>query len=330
MPSPFPPRTRDTYFLGAGFSVAVHLPNTAMLLSEVHKIASATLNSHLRAAYKYFYPEEATTFVPEVVDFFSVLRAYEDVARGLPGGFKHPSLLADLRFAIARLVCDRVREIAIPEDGWAVLDRMLAPGNVVITSNWDLFVEWYAACRDIRLRIGGAPDDDVLTLIKLHGSIDWTLPEHRKPGTVDEDYAALRELQNGSPKHVIAFKPDEVLRVRAVEHMTRSWQFIKARTSQPLMITMAQGKTVDMAPIKSLWDDAYRALGVTKNLRIIGYSMPADDIEIRTLLRAGVARGPNRANVEVLNPETAVHNRVRTYVLREAKSDYSSFSVNAP
>lgn len=299
-----------------------------MLLSEVHKTAPTTLISHLKAGYKYFYPEEAPTFVPEVVDFFSVLRAYEDVARGLPSGFKHPSLLADLRFAIALLVCDRVRNIAIPDDGWPALDKILTPGNVVITSNWDLFVEWYAARRDIRLRIGGAPQDDVLTLIKLHGSIDWTLPQNRKAGTADEDYAPLRELQNGAPKHVIAINSSEVLRIRAVENMSRSWQFIKARTSQPLMITMAQGKTADMAPIKSLWDDAYRALGVTKNLRIIGYSMPADDIEIRTLLRAGVARGPSRANVEVLNPETAVHNRVRMYVLREAKSDYSSFSVH--
>ena len=33
------------------------------------------IDEHLRAAYKYFYPEEATNFVPEVVDFFSDERA---------------------------------------------------------------------------------------------------------------------------------------------------------------------------------------------------------------------------------------------------------------
>jgi hypothetical protein len=114
---------------------------------------------------------------------------------------------------------------------------------------------------------------------------------------------------------------------------TWSWQFIKARTTRPLMITMSLGKTVDMAPIHSMWEDAYYALSATRHLRIIGYSMPADDIEIRTLLRAGIARGPRRvhdprgagAQVTVMNPETEVHVRVRTLVSRTAGSDYGAF-----
>jgi hypothetical protein len=40
------------------------------------------------------------------------------------------------------------------------------------------------------------------------------------------------------------------------------------------MIMMTQGKTVDMQPIQSMWDDAYKALCAAKELRIIGYSMP--------------------------------------------------------
>lgn len=333
MPSPIPVRRRNTFFLGAGFSRALNLPNTAELLGEVAKAASErhlALTTQLREAYKYFYPEEATSFVPEVVDFFSVLRAYEDVGRGLPGAFKYPGLLNDLRFAIARVLTDRVREVDIPAAGWRTLDEIFAHGNVVITSNWDLLVEWYASKRNIRLRLGGPPEDSVLTLIKLHGSVDWTLQEHRRAGKPDGDYAALRELQNSHPKHTIAIGDDQVLRIRAVEHMTRCWQFIKARTTQPLMITMAQGKSVDMEPIKSMWDDAYRALGETKRLRIIGYSLPDDDIEIRTLLRAGVARGEGtagykRPEVVVLNPEPSVHVRMRTYVDRYAKSDYGTF-----
>ena len=222
----------------------------------------------LRRAYKHFYPEEAPTFIPEVVDFFSVLRAYEDVARGLPGGFKYPALLTELKFAIVRLICERLRDVAIPTEGWPKLESMFAPGNVIITSNWDVFVESYACERGIRLRVGGSPSDEVLTLIKLHGSIDWTHPDARKPGTPDSDFAVVRELQNVPRKYSIAVRPEDVLRIRAVERMT--------------------------------------------------------------LLRAGVARGPKSASVEVINPETAVHGRVRTYVLREAKSDFRSFSLYEP
>jgi hypothetical protein len=91
------------------------------------------------------------------------------------------------------------------------------------------------------------------------------------------------------------------------------------------MVMMSQGKTVDMAPIKSMWDDAYAALCGAKDVRIIGYSLPADDVEIRTLLRAGVSRGSGTPRVVVQNPEPGVHVRVRTYVSRNAESDYGAF-----
>jgi hypothetical protein len=337
MPAPIPQRTRNVYFLGAGFSRALGLPNTAELLTEVHKLAQAkglaVIERELRDAYSYFYPEEADTFVPDVVDFFSVLRAYEDVSGGadggtprFAGGFKHHRLLSNLRLVVVRLLCERLRQISIPKGGWPSLEQMLRPGNIVITSNWDLFVEWYAACRKIRLRLGGWGDDRTLTLLKLHGSVDWTEQRFRKPGARNEDFSVVRELQNLSSQYRIKIREGDMLRVHAVEHMSRSWQFIKRRTLRPHMVMMSQGKTVDMAPIQSMWDDAYVALCAARELRIIGYSLPVDDVEIRTLLRAGVSRGSVQPTVIVQNPEPSVHVRVRTFVLRTAESDYSAFS----
>jgi hypothetical protein len=223
VPSPIPQRTRNVYVLGAGFSRALNMPNTAELLVEVHRLAKSqglAIDRKLRDAYKFFYPEEATSFVPNVVDFFSVLRAYEDVSGvtdggnpRFPGGFKHPGLLTELRMAIVRLLCDRLRQIPIPPAGWASVEQILQPGNVVITSNWDLFVERYANCRGIRLRLGGTPESQTLTLIKLHGSLDWTEQRLRKPNQPNADYSVLRELQNSKPSHRLAFKKDEMLRI---------------------------------------------------------------------------------------------------------------------
>lgn len=324
------------FFLGAGFSRSLGLPNTAELLMEVRKLADAknlAIDRKLREAYRYFYPEEAEEFVPDVVDFFSVLRAYEDVSGiasegkpRFPGGFSHPGLLTELRLVVVRLLCERLRQVQMPPGGWATVEQMLQPGNVVITSNWDLFVEWYAKCRDIRLRLGGIPTDNTLTLIKLHGSVDWTEQRYRKAGTPSADFAVLRELQNSRPPYSIQIKPGDVLRVRAVENMSKSWQFIKARTERPHMVMMSQGKTVDMTPIQAMWDDAYTALCAASELQIIGYSLPVDDVEIRTLLRAGVARGNIPPRVIVRNPEPGVHVRVRTYITREAESDYAAFA----
>jgi hypothetical protein len=286
---PAPKRTLDVFFLGAGFSRALQLPNTAELLIEAHKLAKSknlAIESKLREAYKYFYPEESATFVPDVVDFFSVLRAYEDVSGtgggGPPrfaGGFKHPGLLTELRMVVVRLLCDRLRNLVIPPSGWANVDAIVKPGNVIITSNWDLFVERYAALRQIRVRLGGSPDSETLTLIKLHGSVDWTEQRFRKTGIQDQDFAALRELQNTDRRWPIKIQPEDVLRIRAVENLSKSWQFIKARTSRPHMIMMTQGKTVDVEPIQSMWDDAYVALCAAREVRLIGYSLPTDDVE---------------------------------------------------
>lgn len=336
MPAPIPQRARSVFFLGAGFSRALGLPNTAELLTEVHKLAQArnlAIDRKLRDAYRFFYPEEADAFVPDVVDFFSVLRAYEDVSGSadggtprFPGGFRHAGLLTELRLVVVRLLCERLRQVQITPGGWATVEQMLRPGNVAITSNWDLFIEWYAHCRGIRLRLGGELHDGTLTLIKLHGSVDWTEWRFRKSGWGDADYAALRELQNSRPPHGIQIRQGDMLRVRAVENMSKSWQFIKARTERPHMIMMSQGKTVDMGPIQSMWDAAYAALCAARELQIIGYSLPVDDVEIRTLLRAGVSRGAAQPKVIVQNPEPGVHVRVRTYVSRDAESDYRAFT----
>jgi len=232
---------------------------------------------------------------------------------------------------VVRLLCDRLRNLAIPDNGWTNVDNIVKPGNVIITSNWDPFVERYAEKRGVRLRLGGYPDSRTLTLIKLHGSVDWTEPGFRNVGYADADFAVLRELQNTPRRWPIQIDPDDMLRIRAVENLSKSWQFIKARTSRPHMIMMTQGKTVDVERIQSMWDDAYVALCAAREVRIIGYSLPDDDVEIRTLLRAGVKRRTSgqkssAAKVIVHNPEPPVHVRVRTFVSRAIESDYGSFS----
>lgn len=55
--------------------------------------------------------------------------------------------------------------------------------------------------------------------------------------------------------------------------------------------------------------------------------MPPDDIEIRTLLRAGVERGDNLSEVIVRNPTPDVHDRIRRYLDRNVKSDYRGIAV---
>jgi hypothetical protein len=88
-----------------------------------------------------------------------------------------------------------------------------------------------------------------------------------------------------------------VLRQRALERWTSAWRVVSGGASEPHMVTMARGKAGDLGPLRDVWRDAYGAISRARRLEVVGYSMPPDDIEIRTLLRAGVQRGDALASI---------------------------------
>lgn len=88
------------------------------------------------------------------------------------------------------------------------------------------------------------------------------------------------------------------------------------------MVTMVTGKSDDLGPLQDVWRDAYRALSRAATLEIVGYSMPADDVEIRTILRTGIQRGTAGPKVIVRNPAPDVHYLVRSFLDRDARSEY--------
>ena len=101
------------------------------------------------------------------------------------------------------------------------------------------------------------------------------------------------------------------------------WQTIKSATNSPFMLTMSPAKGVGLSPLLGVWGNAYTCISAANVLTIVGYSLPPDDIEIRTLLRAGVHRGPKPPQVDIRNPAPDVHARIRTLIDRGANSDYA-------
>jgi hypothetical protein len=72
---------------------------------------------------------------------------------------------------------------------------------------------------------------------------------------------------------------------------------VSSRAYEPHMVTMARGKAGELAPWTGSGEMPMRPLTRAKTLEIVGYSMPDDDVEIRTLLRAGLERGTQNAKV---------------------------------
>jgi hypothetical protein len=281
------------------------------------------LERKLTEAYRFFYPPRGQGFRPAVVDFFSVLSAYTDIAKGLPGGLSDSADLGDeLRFAIVQILCQRLGRatddsLRAPHQ---VLDRIINRGNIVITTNWDTLIERAASARGLPYRLNGTQLHDELLVLKLHGSIDWLLRKDATKHVHKKTYGSLRELYGStraSPKGV----SDDVIRTR-VSNPGSAWRTIKNSTKQPLMVMMAPGKGLALEPLLELWESAYKAIGSASRLEIIGYSMPEDDVEIRTLLRAGVQRGSKEPKLVVRNPDADVHTRVRDLIHDSIESVY--------
>jgi len=339
MPSPIPPRDKAVYFVGAGLSSAFGLPNTPSLITEAVSfsrllraswLAEEDFAAKLTRAFRFFYPDAMHAgFQPDVVDFFSTLRTYLDVGAGLVGtGFTDaPDLYRLLRRAISHLLIDRTRRLNVNDfAAHEYLTEMVSPGNAIITSNWDFLIEYFARLNGIPLRLTSRsrvfPENEV-TLIKLHGSVDWCQVGSRVPLYDDGDYIALNDLQNGARRrqHAMPTGPEDILRVRTVS-MKNAWTRIKTRSREPYIVTMATGKADDLGPLRENWRDTYRALSRAQRLDIVGYSMPSDDVEIRTILRTGLQRGDHHPIVTVRNPAPDVHYRVRNLLQRSARSRY--------
>lgn len=331
-----PKRSSVTYFVGAGVGAAFGVPNTQELLDAVHRLgeethtwaASKNLGKRLEEAYRYFYPLEKGTdagFRPNVVDFFSVLKTFSEISHGLPGKLEGTAeLLADLRRAVANVLINALRAV---DDALGVeqpeLHEILTPGNLVITTNWDLLLERYAQKHRIPVRHTLKKPESEVTLVKLHGSVDWCQAEKAsKPLRVDEYGTTEERLFGPRPYEIKPTTDHKVLRIRALENWTKAWSRVKSRAQEPMMITMAMGKAADLGDLLPKWRDAYGAISRAKELHVVGYSLPMDDIEIRTLLIAGLERGAESATVTVRNPSPEVHDRFRAMVARTFHSEY--------
>lgn len=324
-------------------SCAFGLPNTPSLISSAMDfsrtkpgswLAQEDLEGKLKKAFKFFYPDaHHEGFQPDVVDFFSALRTYLDVGAGLVGtGFGDaPVLYRLLRRAIAHLLV--VRTLRIDQDEFrqhTYLAEMIQPGNIVITSNWDTLIERFAEMNNIPLRLTSRSrhfDAGEVSLLKLHGSLDWCTGATRVPSYLDENYATLPELQFAARLRRSPLPDDsaEVIRIRTT--LSATWTKVRSRSREPFMVTMVTGKADDLGPLREVWRDAYRALSRARTLEIVGYSMPSDDVEIRTILRTGIQRGHKPPAIIVRNPAPDVHYRVRAYLQRTAKSDYMPVSA---
>jgi hypothetical protein len=346
VPTPIPVRDKDVFIVGAGLSSAFGMPNTPALISALIRFASTPagavwkrpevdLVNKLRTAFEFFYPDAKDRhngYQPDVVDFFSTLKTFLEVGSGWAGtGLDDsPELYRALKRAITHLMIVRGREI---DDAvlrtHPYMTRMVRPGNIIVTTNWDTLIERFAELNAIPLRLTSRSQkfgSDEVVLLKLHGSIDWCQSSGRQPQYKDSDYAHLTQLRFAVRQYRMKIPTDPRALLRIETSVNNSWQAVKSRSKEPWIVTMATGKADDLGPLQPIWRDAYRAFSHARTLEAVGYSMPPDDVEVRTVIRAGIQRGSGIKKVIVRNPAPDVHQRFRALITRDIDSDYAAVS----
>jgi hypothetical protein len=343
-----PHRDRDVYFIGAGVSASLDMPNTAGLLEALKRFFDTPSGTHwaiqssIEEAVEFFYPDalgNGGTYQPDAVDFFSTLKTFVDVGAGWTGtGLPDsPELFRSLKRAIAHLMCWKIRDVGdatIKNHGY--LQQIVQPGNIIITTNWDTIVETHAALNNVPLRrssIGNVFHTEEVVLLKLHGSVDWCQGSARKPAFADTahdtDFANLSERERGVgvsrvplPQIAQALETrDDVIRI-VPEKPGRLWQTVTSRAREPWIATMATGKADALGPLTSIWRDAYNAIGYARHFEVTGYSLPSDDVEVRTLMRSGLKKGNELKKITVRNPSPDVHQRFRSLVVPNLETIY--------
>lgn len=209
-----------------------------------------------------------------------------------------------------------------------ILER-LAPGDVVITLNWDTTVEmtlakrgrWFA--RDgyglsTRLRVDhGLPKGtrtaslrSAVTVLKLHGGVGWKIP------SFDANRVYL------SHAYLLQHLPTTVGRARVF--------FVDDKaTGEPidalddLLVVPSYLKRIWETPdMELVWRKATWALTRASAVEIWGYGLPDSDGEVRMLLSALRHRiDRDRVQVTVHNPASDARDRWRQLLGARAKID---------
>lgn len=214
---------------------------------------------------------------------------------------------------------------------------------MVVTSNWDSIIETVASELSLGVRFEwprsktGVRRPELrrmeLLVLKIHGSVDWGFLKDRrlKSGSVDKHYASLSTPVGGQSPGKPGRRPaDTPLRFRVLEGSRAASTLLGFEV--PLMATMAFGKHPVIDALMGIWDDAYWCLSRAEKLDIVGYSFPTDDLELRTLLRttsrkAGGAELDSGLTVRVCNPSPEAHERARSFLGSDIRSDYRGTGV---
>jgi hypothetical protein len=133
-----------------------------------------------------------------------------------------------------------------------------------------------------------------VTLLKLHGSLNWLVRiNSRRPtaSVLNAGPSASRKLQLVNRRQITGTS----VFVRSGSGRTQ-WNM------WPIVVPPVYAKTALRNAMAKAWADARSAVELADRLVVFGYSLPAIDIEAEKLFERAIAQNASLQHIDVINP----------------------------
>jgi len=345
------------YVLGAGFSRSFGLPIVQELLGEVsrfcHENGEAKRDRELPGELQRFierfspFSGRVTGYEPNAVDVFVALEAAADLKKTGAGlssldDIEPQEMLKRLRLTLYQVFHQKLAQASQATDiAGSFFESLDSAGPPVFVSlNWDNSLERGLYNAEHKVFFFETDRKGPATYVfKPHGSIDWLPFREGDRRTLDRyfplSYPLWKHEKKRSASHWIKDWV-ELSRLRSVEEPWKAWEAAQEDPRPAAIVTIGQGKAKKFRDqnkrIPRAWEQASRYLEQAKRIIVIGYSMPADDVEVKLLLRGAIWRHEQLygkpPSVKILNPDKSVWERFREALLMDCELDMRLFDPN--
>lgn len=296
--------TYKVFILGSGFSASMGLPTLIGLFQEMMSFESERMNYNrenllyaIDFLYPHFDPKMAPPSYSPFEEFLSLVTATEDFPYFDEGHWKSKRLSA------LELLTETLSAKSAEAEGDELLKEFVAnleDQDVIITFNWDNLIEraLYSASRRINFL---DRNPNAVTVLKLHGSLNWS------------------QIPDGSSlKH-----PDSAAYLSEKIIYTHDYTYYDTWASlnlSPLIVPPIHTKhTLSKNFFKKIWHEAFAAIIEAEQVIFIGYSIPKEDLQARSLLSTSwitrtLVKGIACDNLTLIDPNPEVCGRYASVI----------------
>jgi hypothetical protein len=307
------------FILGSGFSASMGLPTLLGLFHEMMSFESEKTNYNkdnilyaIGFLYPHFNPKISPPSYPPFEEFLSLVTAAEDLPYFDEGHWESKKL------ATLELLTDTLASKSSEAEENDLLKEFvsnLEDQDVIITFNWDNLIErtLYSASRNINFL---NRDSNAVTILKLHGSLNW----------------------GKLPKDVKLKHPDSVKYLSEKIVYTTDYTYYDTwlpLNTPPFIVPPIHTKqALSENFFKNIWHEAFNVIIEAEQVVFIGYSIPKEDLQARSLLSTSwimrvKVKGNSGDKFILIDPNPEVCGRYSSVISNGVKYFQTRFNKDA-